>query len=379
MTQSRLQGLGIESGEGIIKAPYIIPSILLTEHVKSPKITSGIFVTTNTILEKSKSTQERIYALIKKLANGAFHAGDNLASELLVSHSVICNDIKVLETLGLKVNEIPGRGYQLTQPIHLYEQNKILSAMSSTDLCEIEILPWIGSSNTYLQQKCKNKNLTKHFIFVESQINGKGRQGKQWSSPFGTNLYCSIAWIFNKLDKIVQLPLFIGIMALELLRQMGVENIELKWPNDLLVQGEKIAGILIDSSIDASNICQTVIGIGINIEPTCGMIDINQPWTSLQLKLGKSIDKNIIAKMLIDTCLNYLPKFEDNGLEIFAQTIEKVDYLRNKQIQIIQSNVIYNAHCLGIQSDGSLKVNINGNIKTIYSGDISVREYTSNT
>lgn len=331
-----------------------------------------------TILEKSKSTQERIYALVKKIADGAFHSGDDVASELSVSRSVICKDIKILETLGLKVNKIPGRGYQLTQPIHLYEQNKISSVMNSTDSCEIEILPWIDSSNTYLQKKCKNKNLSKHFVFVESQINGKGRQGKQWTSPFGTNLYCSIAWMFNRLDKIVQLPLFVGIMTLDFLRQMGIENIELKWPNDILIQGEKIAGILIDSSIDASNVCQTIIGIGINIEPTYGMSAINQPWTSLQLKIGKSIDKNIIAAKFIDTCLSYLPQFEANGLSMFAEAISKVDYLRDKQIQILQSNTIYNAHCLGIQADGGLKVNMNGNIKTIYSGDISVRECNHN-
>lgn len=241
--------------------------------------------------------------------------------------------------------------------IELLEQKAILDQLqhpASAQLDELVILDTVDSTNDYLLRLTHTQRVIA--CFAEQQTAGKGQRGKSWLSP-GGQIYFSLLWQFSKkLGQIMGLSLAIGIAVVRALHRFGVgEGLQLKWPNDIYYQGQKLVGVLVETTPGPQGICNGVIGVGINLYATAEQsMAIDQPWTCVHHILQRPIARNQLAGILLNEILLTLMQFSELGLTPFQKEWQSLDYLYGKRVTITspQQTLIGVMH--GISLNGEL-------------------------
>ncbi|MCE0848207.1 bifunctional biotin--[acetyl-CoA-carboxylase] ligase/biotin operon repressor BirA [Buttiauxella sp. A2-C1_F] len=311
--------------------------------------------------------------LISILADGEFHSGEQLGEQLGMSRAAINKHIQTLRDWGVDVFTVPGKGYSLPDPIQLLNEELIKSQIETGS---VAVLPVIDSTNQYLLDRIESLQSGDACI-AEYQQAGRGRRGRQWFSPFGANLYLSMFWRLEQGPAAaVGLSLVIGIVMAEVLRELGAENVRVKWPNDLYLNDRKLAGILVELTGKTGDAAQIVIGAGINLAMRNVATDvINQSWINLQ-EAGINIDRNALAIRIIKELRKALYLFEDEGLIPFLPRWELLDNFINRQVRLIIGEKEIHGISRGINEQGGLLLEQDGVIKPWVGGEISLRGIT---
>ncbi|WP_151996186.1 bifunctional biotin--[acetyl-CoA-carboxylase] ligase/biotin operon repressor BirA [Buttiauxella massiliensis] len=311
--------------------------------------------------------------LISILADGEFHSGEQLGEQLGMSRAAINKHIQTLRDWGVDVFTVPGKGYSLPDPIQLLNEELIKSQIETGS---VAVLPVIDSTNQYLLDRIESLQSGDACI-AEYQQAGRGRRGRQWFSPFGANLYLSMFWRLEQGPAAaVGLSLVIGIVMAEVLRELGAENVRVKWPNDLYLNDRKLAGILVELTGKTGDAAQIVIGAGINLAMRNVATDvINQSWINLQ-EAGINIDRNALAIRIIKELRKALYLFEDQGLIPFLPRWELLDNFINRQVRLIIGDKEIHGISRGINEQGGLLLEQDGVIKPWVGGEISLRGIT---
>lgn len=308
--------------------------------------------------------------LISVLANGDFHSGEQLGATLGMSRAAINKHIQTVRDWGVDIFTVPGKGYSLSSPIQLLDENQILKFLPEG---KVDVLPVIDSTNQYLLDRIAQ--LTSGDACVaEYQQAGRGRRGRKWFSPFGANLYLSMYW---KLDQgpaaAMGLSLVIGIIMAEVLQKLGAEDVRVKWPNDLYLKDRKLAGILVELTGKTGDAAHLVIGAGINLkmrEPTADSID--QGWINLQ-EAGVNIDRNQLTATLLKDLRLALRQFEIEGLAPFIARWRSLDNFMDRPVKLLIGEQEVHGIERGIDQQGALLLEQNGIIKPFIGGEISLR------
>ncbi|VAW99886.1 Biotin operon repressor / Biotin--protein ligase [hydrothermal vent metagenome] len=319
--------------------------------------------------------------LFKILCDGQFHSGTELGVQLQCSRSAIWKAVKSLKLeFNANIFSVRGRGYCLSNAIELLDKQLILNALTANAkkiVSNIDIFFSLDSTNDYLISDTKlNKynNSICQICLAEYQYKGKGRRGKQWVSPIGGNIYCSLSWNFNKsFHELAGLSLAISVGVANFLKHYGVTEVELKWPNDILWQGKKLLGVLLEMHGEASGPCTTIIGIGINFNMKNLNVDIDQAWCDLNSILTTLPSRNIFTAHLLDNLINSIQLFEQKGLAAFLESWQQYDVIQDKEIIIKKLDTVEQGIARGIDPSGALLVEKNGQITALYSGDVSIR------
>lgn len=308
--------------------------------------------------------------LIGILADGEFHSGEQLGEQLGMSRAAINKHIQTLRDWGVDVFTVPGKGYSLPDPIQLLNEELIKSQI---DTGLVAVLPVIDSTNQYLLDRLETLQSGDACI-AEYQQAGRGRRGRQWFSPFGANLYLSMFWRLEQGPAAtVGLSLVIGVVIAEVLRELGAEDVRVKWPNDLYLNDRKLAGILVELTGKTGDAAQIVIGAGINLAMRNVATDvINQSWINLQ-EAGINIDRNALAIRIIKELRKALRLFEEEGLVPFLPRWESLDNFINRQVKLIIGNREIHGISRGINEQGGLLLEQDGVIKPWVGGEISLR------
>lgn len=181
--------------------------------------------------------------LVDILSDGEFHSGEQLGETLGMSRAAINKHIQTLKSWGLDVYTVTGKGYSLSAPIQLLDEQAILSQVTQGN---VSVIPVIDSTNQYLLERMHEMESGAACI-AEYQQAGRGRRGRQWFSPFGANLYMSMYWRLEQGPAAAMgLSLVIGIIMAETLRSLGADDVRVKWPNDIYLNDRKLAGILVE-------------------------------------------------------------------------------------------------------------------------------------
>jgi len=316
--------------------------------------------------------------LLKSLSNGLFQSGEFLAKQLGVSRTTIWKEMKQLEEqYGLEFHSVKGRGYRLAMPIELLDESEIYSAMPEhikKSLDKVEVLPVVDSTNRYLMAAASQGSNSGRLLFAEQQTAGRGRQGRIWVSPFGCNLYCSLLWQFELAATVLSgLGIVIAVAVARTLERL-VEGIQIKWPNDILYDGKKLAGILLEMQGEASGPAAVVIGVGINVRMPDKQKGIDQAWTDLfQIKNGFD-SRNELACALTTEMIQAIQTFESEGLGSFIHTWSERDFLIGKHIDIVLANKQISGIARGIDNHGALQLEVDGTIKHYMAGEVSVKK-----
>jgi BirA family biotin operon repressor/biotin-[acetyl-CoA-carboxylase] ligase len=308
--------------------------------------------------------------LISILADGEFHSGEQLGEKLGMSRAAINKHIQTLRDWGVDVFTVPGKGYSLPDPIQLLDESLIKSQVAKGS---VAVLPVIDSTNQYLLERLDSLQSGDACI-AEYQQAGRGRRGRQWFSPFGANLYLSMYWRLEQGPAAaVGLSLVIGIVMAEVLRELGAEDVRVKWPNDLYLNDRKLAGILVELTGKTGDAAQIVIGAGINLAMRNVATDvINQGWINLQ-EAGIEIDRNALAVTLLQKLRAALILFEQEGLVPFLSRWEALDNYLNRQVKLIIGDREIYGISRGINEQGALLLEQDGMIKPWVGGEISLR------
>jgi len=317
--------------------------------------------------------------LIKKLAEGTFISGQQLALELGVSRTSVWNYLKALEAAGFELHAVKGRGTRLKVPIELLDKDKILSSIrvdNRASLTQLNVLEVCSSTNAYLAQKNGFKPLGNGAVcLAEMQTQGRGRLGKTWVSPYGQNVYISFLWHFNKgIEGLSGLSLACGVAVCDALKRLGLEGHGRKWPNDILWQGEKLGGILVEIQGESQGGYTAIIGIGINYRMSSQSSgEIDQPWVDVYRSFGGEMGRNKLAACLIDEVISLLDGYEDNGLEPYVKRWNELDCYRGQSVKIISGKSQEYGVANGISNKGELLLKTSGGIRHISSGEVSLR------
>ncbi|WP_312123069.1 bifunctional biotin--[acetyl-CoA-carboxylase] ligase/biotin operon repressor BirA [Kosakonia cowanii] len=308
--------------------------------------------------------------LISILADGEFHSGEQLGESLGMSRAGINKHIQTLRDWGVDVFTVPGKGYSLPEPIQLLDETFIRRGVEQGS---VAVLPVIDSTNQYLLDRLAGLQSGDACV-AEYQQAGRGRRGRKWVSPFGANLYISMYWRLEQGPAAaIGLSLVIGIVMTEVLRDLGADQVRVKWPNDLYLQDRKLAGILVELTGKTGDAAQIVIGAGVNLAMRNAQAgDINQGWINLQ-EAGVRIDRNVLAARLITELRSALHCFEQEGLAPFLPRWEVLDNFINRPVKLIIGEKEIFGISRGIDSQGALLLEQDGVVKPWVGGEISLR------
>lgn len=309
--------------------------------------------------------------------DGRFHSGEQLAKELGVTRAAIWKYVKLLQSeYDLDIHAVTGKGYRLPVPIELLDKKQITSMLAASfpDV-SIETFLTIGSTNKYLLKHTDSGDNSCRVVFAERQTDGRGRHGRQWVSPFGGNLYFSILYQFNSAPgDIIGLSLAVGVAIVEFLQKNGVESAGLKWPNDILVDGRKLCGILLEMHGESHGPYAVIIGVGLNINmPAAAADKIDQAWIALNQVRNTGLSRNELAAQLLIQILTAIKEFERSGISAFRDRWIAWDSYMNEEVLLRLGDREVSGISRGIDQQGALLLEQHGQMLRFYSGEISLR------
>lgn len=257
----------------------------------------------------------------------------------------------------------------------LLDKDKILQLIDDTrEDFELEIHQQLDSTNSYLLTQQLTDKVK--ICLAESQTAGRGRHGKGWHSPKDANIYLSFAHRLKiDISSLSGFSLVIGITLVETLQKYCKDLIKLKWPNDLLVNGKKLSGILVEIKNESKGSYKLITGIGINIDMPENTADfIDQPSISLsQCRPLTELSRNALAADIINNIQDKVNLFEQRGFVPFHHKWNKLDIWYGQQVVIeIGNNKMLGIH-RGIDFSGALILDQEGKLSSWNSGEVSLR------
>ena len=262
--------------------------------------------------------------------------------------------------------------------VELLDQDLILSQIdlrARDKLTNLVIKASLDSTNSALQRL---PTVQQHgtAILADQQTAGRGRRGRLWHSPEGGNLYLSLGWCFEQpFADLVCLPLVVALSTATALSRSGLTGHRIKWPNDLLLDGKKLCGCLVEVQGDARGPCHAVLGVGININmpPSEATSAIDQPWTDLKTHLP-DCSRNTFAALLLEELLVQVALFADKGFTPFTKSWEKMDGLRGQRVGVSAGHSDLQGTVVGIDSNGALLLDTGVETLSLHSGEVSLHK-----
>lgn len=314
------------------------------------------------------------FPILNLLADGQFHSGEALAQRFNVTRATIWNAIRHAENLGVEVFSVRGRGYKLPQAIELLDKKSVLNAIGAQGAWfNLQILDEIVSTNTYLMQTKNAAHAT--CVAAHIQTKGKGRRGRAWISQLGASLTFSLLWRFQcGAAALSGLSLAVGVAFIRALHGFGID-VKLKWPNDVLVNSKKLAGILIELQGDMEGPSTAVIGVGVNLNLPKNVLDsIDQPAIDLASISHNTINQSELLGVLLNHLADVLSSFETQGFIGLRDEWLGYHAYENKPVRMLLPNgtEVFGV-VKGVADDGILLVETALATQRFSAGEISLR------
>lgn len=319
------------------------------------------------------------FAICSILDDLDYHSGEEIGEALDVSRTAVWKQINKLIEEGLPIEKHKTKGYRFSQRLSWLDHEVLRSGLKSIDSnLALDLHVVLESTNSaalsWLESNVGDASL---LVCAEKQTGGRGRRGKTWISPLGRNLYLSLTQSFDGgAGQLSGLSLVVGLAVAETLIDLGYVDVELKWPNDILVNGRKLGGILIEMAGDLVGQCNVVIGLGLNLTMSDALAEsIDQPWADLRtLDPEKLIDKNQLLLSIVAKLYEYLGVFRVNGLGGFMEQWKALDcyYQKDVVVSTADGSKTMGKH-IGIADDGALLVQVGGQTLSFSGGEVSLR------
>jgi BirA family biotin operon repressor/biotin-[acetyl-CoA-carboxylase] ligase len=322
------------------------------------------------------------FSILRLLSDNEFHSGEILAKGLGISRASVSNALRGLQEAGVTVHKVHGRGYRLSDPVQWLKRDLVLEHLGEDAASEfsLEVVDIIGSTSSFLLQRIPlglNSGHTRiHVVAAELQTNGRGRRGRQWHSGLGDGLTFSLSWQFQQGASFLSgLSLAMGVAIIRALESTGIKGASLKWPNDVMFNFCKLAGILIEMQGDMFGPTMAVIGVGVNLKlPKSVQARIDQGATDVYAINGGLPDRNKLLAALLVNLGDALKEFERHGLAPFMEEWAKYHIFENTPVTLrLPDGSSEEGVVEGVADDGALMLQTAAGSKRYSSGEVTLR------
>jgi len=329
--------------------------------------------------------QDQILNILK---DGQFHSGESLGEALGCSRTAVWKQLQKLEDLGLLIESVKGTGYRVADGFELLDSQLIqsqLTDIAASQVLNLDLFKSIDSTNKYAREKAEIQTVNGLVVLAEQQTAGRGRRGKAWVSPFASNIYLSVVWDFEHGAQALEgLSLAIGVAVKRALDAQGLKGVQLKWPNDIYVEGKKLGGILLEMIGDPAGQCTVIVGVGVNVAmPASQGADIDQEWTDIRARMqlqnsegynSHQLSRNYLASALISEIITLLGDFQEQGFSHCRDEWQAADAFLGQQAVISTPRQSINGIVRGVDEKGALRLELeSGKIETFIGGELSLR------
>ena len=271
----------------------------------------------------------------------------------------------------------------LIEEIGKNETNHIKSSEISKDLNtryigkNLYIYNEVSSTNTIAQFLSQNGIGNGSVVVAEKQTAGRGRSGKSWESPLGGVWLSVILTPDVDYSKIPLITLATGVAVAKALERIGVENPEIKWPNDIMINGKKVCGILTEGVTNFNSIKNVIIGVGIdaNLSIEDFPKELQAKTTSLEIELERKINENLLIKIFLEELEQTIELFNSEAYEEILMEWRKRSYTIGKIVEVKKPHKKpYDGYAIGISKEGALIVEKNdGSLEKVISGECIIK------
>ena len=320
-------------------------------------------------------------ALLRLLADGRLHSGEELAARLAITRAAVWKQSRQLVDWGIELQATPGRGYRLAQPLDLFDINAIRAALpqfTAGRLRNLEVHEALPSTSDHLLAVAELPAGRFDACLAEFQGAGRGRRGRRWLAPFASGLCLSVNWTFRDAPAALgALSLASGVAILRALRSLAVGGLALKWPNDIVHGGRKLGGVLVDLRGEAAGPAYVVIGAGINVRLSARIraelrAEGIEATDLAELQAAPPARSTIAAALISELALT-LEEFAGRGLAAFQDEWRAADALVDRPVRVLQGAEVLEGLARGIDGDGALQLDVAGVRRRILSGEVTVR------
>ncbi len=320
-----------------------------------------------------------VLPVLRQLSPEVFISGEEISQRLGCSRATVHNAIRAARDAGFVVHAVHGRGYRLASPASWLDAERLGRDFARRDIA-LRHFDQIGSTNAELLRWAALDAPSRALVSTEWQGQGRGRRGRDWHAGLGGGLAFSFLWrSARSAARIAGLSLAVGVSLVKSLRAMGLERAQVKWPNDIQVDGAKLAGVLIELASDglANDVmapCTAVIGVGINVSGGEALSRrVGQPVTDLQSHLGL-IDRNDLLLRLIAGLDADLARFEREGFSAFHAAWQACHAHQGLTVSMLAAQgEMISGTALGVDAHGALLLETPSGIQAFHSGEVSLR------
>jgi BirA family transcriptional regulator, biotin operon repressor / biotin---[acetyl-CoA-carboxylase] ligase len=319
----------------------------------------------------------KVFPLLRLLADARLRSGSALARELGDTPTEIRLALRELEQLGLALERKRGCGYRLAEAYDLLDADTVRSQLGAQARhFALELLDTCASTNTLLLERARGGASSGSVLACELQSAGRGRRGNRWQSGLGGGLTFSLLWRFRQgAMGLAGLSLAAGVATARALASLGIEGVQLKWPNDLLHAGRKLGGILVELQGEAAGPSAAVIGIGLNLRLRAGLRDaIAQPVTDLASIAERVPPRNRLLAVALIELAQVLEQFAEQGFAPLRQEWVSRHAHQGRLVTLSSGEgKSVTGRAAGVAEDGALLLQTARGLERYVSGELSLR------
>jgi BirA family transcriptional regulator, biotin operon repressor / biotin---[acetyl-CoA-carboxylase] ligase len=315
------------------------------------------------------------FSLLRILADGEVHSAERIGRSLGISPIEVGDVASEIEALGLRVLNDGNGAYRLAEPLDLYDARELAEKGAAAGL-DVTVLDECPSTNTALAERAKSGAAHGTVLVCEHQNAGRGRRGNSWVSTVGGSLTFSILWRFSRgVGSLAGLSLAVAVGAARALEGVGLRSVTLKWPNDMLCEGRKLGGILIETSGDPAGPTAAVIGVGINMRlGASGRRRIGQPATDIAGHTAEMPSRNAALAGLLASIAQTLEQFSREGFTSFRQAWLERHAWQGRRVVLSQADrLLAEGEVVGVADDGGIVLASAKGVEHFHNGELSLR------
>ncbi|SEA53450.1 BirA family transcriptional regulator, biotin operon repressor / biotin-[acetyl-CoA-carboxylase] ligase [Desulfuromusa kysingii] len=316
----------------------------------------------------------KILSLLRTSSAG-YISGQEISNQLHVSRAAVWKQIKVLRELGFEVESKHSQGYRLLSSPDILLAAEIENELNCSLIGRSVVsFPVIDSTNVQARRLADEGALEGTVVVADQQSAGRGRLGRRWESPFGVNLYCSIILRPDiPVQQAPQLTFLSAVAVAETLNEICNLTAEVKWPNDILVNGAKISGLLNEMSAETEQIHFVILGVGINLNMAADQFprELNYPVTSVLLATEEKVDRLLFLRTFLQRLDACYAELLTQGFAPVRRRWESLCNVINRQVDVDLGAEVLRGTVVGLDPEGALRLQLeNGEIKKILAGDV---------
>ncbi|MDF3021510.1 MAG: BirA family transcriptional regulator [Steroidobacteraceae bacterium] len=325
-----------------------------------------------------------VHKVFQRLCDGGFQSGEALAAELAVTRAAVWKAVEQLRDLGVSLDASTNKGYRLAPGVSALTVERIETLLPEDVRSHIESLQveWtLESTNTKLLDAWPPAAGFASVLLAEHQTGGRGRRGRSWVAPPGGAVCLSVSWQYVELPAdLSALSLIVGLCVVNALHELGVEGVNLKWPNDLVTANGKLGGILIEMRAEAGGPVHVVIGIGLNVllddAARAAVKAAGNVADDIRAHRDPAPDRNAMIAGVLRRLLPALREFPRHGLKPHLSHWNACDALFGREVNVENVGQITRGVARGIDAHGALLVETPAGVHRFISGEVSVRVTT---